>query len=87
MNKKIISIFCASSIALSLGLSACGKSDTSAISYKITESEETMRLGAFDTPHNGFENERGTPWGLEKDCNTEENWRVMADCGYKWLVK
>ena len=82
MNKKIISIFCASSIALSLGLSACGKSDTSAISYKITESEETMRLGAFDTPHNGFENERGTPWGLEKDCNTEENWRVMADCGY-----
>lgn len=82
MNKKIISVFCASSIALSLGLSACGKSDTSAISYKITESEETMRLGAFDTPHNGFENERGTPWGLEKDCNTEENWRVMADCGY-----
>lgn len=82
MKKKIISLICVVTVFCGLSFTACGNSGSSSVAYPITESEKTMRLGAFDTPHNGGETERGTPWGLEKDCNNEQNWQVLAECGY-----
>ena len=80
---KSTAIFLSAALSLCAGLGSCA-GGTEDRRVAIGRSEEKFRYVCYGTPF--YENIGEVPYGAHPDQNTEENWQIIADCGFNYAM-